>query len=498
MSRYAEVRTSPLLAFALLVGLQAAVLVATLGGFGIAHGQGWLAWLGMAALALTVLLAVTVVSSLSRAHAKAKLAQRTLEEAIDALPASVEIFDERDRLIAYNRRLVEIYPHMLREFQRKATFEELVRESLSRGGVPEALGRESEWLLDRKDARGQQAAPLLQRVHDDTWLRIFECRTPSGGIVGVRMDVTDLIREQQRLAASQALLKATIESAANGILTLDAAGHVLEANPSCEQLFGFSAEELQGVHIGMLFNPLGGDLSPQSLLGHPRELSARHRSGLELALQITVAEVRTDTTHLFVCIVTDFTERKRQEERLKRANELLARQSTTDGLTGVGNRRLFDQLLQQEWQRSARADKPLALVLVDIDHFKQYNDCYGHVAGDDCLRRVATLLRSCVGRGGEFVCRYGGEEFAVLLVDTDLAGAQVVAQRCLDSVRLAAIEHEASPVRRSVSLSIGVAASVGSARLPAQRLIEAADAALYQAKQGGRARLICQGEGLSA
>ncbi|MET0208861.1 MAG: diguanylate cyclase, partial [Burkholderiaceae bacterium] len=422
MNRFAEVRTWPLVAFALLVGLQAAVLVASLGGHGV---QGWLVWLGMAALAMSVMLAIAVVSSLARAQWRARLAQRTLEEAIDALPASVEIFDEEDRLIAYNRRLVEIYPHMLRAFQRKSTFEELVRESLSRGGIPEAHGRESEWLDERKDARGQQPGPLLQRVHDDMWLRIFESRTPSGGIVGVRMEVTDLIHEQQRLAASRAQLKATIEAAANGILTLDASGHVLEANPSCEQLFGFTAAELQGVHISMLFGSNAPHLDPQEMLGQPRELTARHRSGEALALQLTVAEVRTDTIHLYVCIVTDFTERKRQEERLKRANELLARQSTTDGLTGVGNRRLFDQLLAQEWQRGTRTERPLALVMVDIDHFKQYNDCYGHVAGDDCLRRVATLLRSCVGRGGESVCRYGGEEFAVLLVDTDLAGAQV-------------------------------------------------------------------------
>ncbi|MDC6167008.1 GGDEF domain-containing protein [Paucibacter sp. XJ19-41] len=485
-------RAWPPLAFGLVLALQATVLISSLGGW---VDRAWLPWLSMASLGLSALVAGLALMAMAHARARAERAQRTLEEAIDALPASVEIFDAQDKLVAFNKRLVEIYPHMLREFERGASFEELARASLAIKGVPEAIGREEEWLTERKRNRGQQRAPLLQRVHGETWLRIFERRTPSGGMVGVRLEVSDLVHEQQRLAASQAHLQALINAATNGIVTLDTGGHMLEVNPACAQLFGFSAPELRGGHLSMLIQ--GVPSAPQdltrnaSLSGGSQEFSARHRDGRELAVHLSVAEVKTATTHLFVGIITDFSERKRQEMRLRQANELLARQSTTDGLTGVGNRRLFDQALQIEWQRSARSGKPLAMLLVDIDHFKQYNDHYGHVAGDDCLRRVATLLRSCVGRGGEPVCRYGGEEFAVLLVDTDLAGAQVVAQRILDSVRLAAIEHAASPVRHSVSLSIGVAARVAEAQLPALHLIELADAALYQAKQAGRARMVC-------
>ncbi|MET0518455.1 MAG: diguanylate cyclase [Burkholderiaceae bacterium] len=503
MQRLTLGRSGPPLVFALALLLQGALLACVLGAFGAFGAIGavgeasWLPGLAIASFAAGCIAAVLGLAALSRARAHAERARRTLEEAIDALPASVEIFDSEDRLVAYNQRLVEIYPHMLRDFQRGARFEELVRASLARGGVPDAAGREDAWLAERMRARSQQHEPLLQRVHDDRWLRIFERHTPSGGIVGVRLDVSDLVHEQQRLAASQAHLQALIRVAQNGVLTLDAAGHVLALNPACEQLFGFSAEELQGSHIELLFGAgvntkaNGERLLPADLVGSPRELGARHRDGQELTLQLSVAEVRTETTHRFVGIITDLTERKRQEMRLRRANELLARQSTTDGLTGVGNRRLFDQSLQLEWQRSARTGQSLALLLVDIDHFKQYNDHYGHVAGDDCLRRVASLLRSCVGRSGEPVCRYGGEEFAILLVHTDLAGAQVVAQRCLDSLRLAAIEHAGQPGRHSLSLSIGVAALTGDAARPAQGLVEAADAALYQAKQQGRARLVC-------
>ncbi|MDN3919097.1 GGDEF domain-containing protein [Roseateles violae] len=482
--------TAPLIALAPLS--QGALLVALAGGW-----KAPVPALAALSLAATSLAAVLALRALRSARQQAAEARRTLEEAIDALPASVEIFDRHDRLVAYNQRLVEIYPHMRPLFERGASFEELARASLARGGIPDAVGREEEWLLERLASRKTEREPLLQRVHDERWLRIFERRTPSGGIVGVRLDVSDLVHEQQRLAASQAHLQALIRVAQNGVLTLDRSGHVLELNPACEQLFGFVADELRGSHIELLFGaglngPASGErLLPAALVGGPRELTARHRDGRELTLQLSVAEVRTETTDRFVAIITDLTERKLQEVRLREANALLARQSTTDGLTGVGNRRLFDQTLLQEWQRSARAGSSLALLLVDIDHFKQYNDHYGHVAGDDCLRRVASLLRSCVGRSGEPVCRYGGEEFAILLVDTDLAGAQVVAQRCLDSMRLAAIEHAGAPTRPTVSLSIGVVARCGDAQQPAQSLIEQADAALYQAKQQGRARMVC-------
>lgn len=486
MSRPLPPRTWLPLALGLGLLLQLLVWLGALGAEALAPRLPWLAGLS---LALSLAVAALALFALAYERARAERARTTLEEAIDALPASVEIFDARDRLVAFNKRLVELYPHKLREFQRGASFEQLVRASLENGGVPEALGRESEWLAERKRQRGTQTAPLLQRVHDDIWLHIFERRTPSGGIVGVRLEVSELVREQQRLAASQAHLQALIHAAGSGIVSLDTEGHMLEVNPACERLFGFPAAELRGSHLSMLVNNLPAGPQDLAQARDGQEFSARHRDGHELCVHLVVAEVRTATTHIFVGMLTDLSERKRQELRLRQANELLARQSTTDGLTGVGNRRLFDQALQIEWQRSARAGTPLAMLLVDIDHFKQYNDHYGHVAGDDCLRRVATLLRSCVGRGGEPVCRYGGEEFAVLLVDTDLAGAQVVAQRCLDSVRLAAIEHAASPLRPAVSLSIGVAACVAQADHPAQRLIEAADAALYQSKQGGRARM---------
>lgn len=191
----------------------------------------------------------------------------------------------------------------------------------------------------------------------------------------------------------------------------------------------------------------------------------------------------------------DISERKRVDAQiadnaaeLERANALLSRLSLTDGLTGVGNRRLFDQTLSAEWTRGTRQKQPLALLMIDIDHFKLYNDSYGHQGGDDCLRRVADTLAKCVLRGGELVARYGGEEFAVLLPFTDLAGAKVVARRCLGQLSAAGLPHRASPISQWLTLSIGVACITPEAGRTSDTLVQAADKALYQAKASGRNR----------
>ncbi|MDP1790526.1 MAG: diguanylate cyclase, partial [Methylibium sp.] len=185
----------------------------------------------------------------------------------------------------------------------------------------------------------------------------------------------------------------------------------------------------------------------------------------------------------------DVTRRKEAEAEIELAHARLQQLSTTDALTGVGNRRHFDDCLAREWSRSARTRQPLALLMIDIDHFKLYNDRYGHPAGDECLRRVAEVITACVRRGGEIVARYGGEEFAVLLPGTPIDGARAVAQRCLQALNNAAIEHLASPTAGVVTLSIGVAARVAGKSIEPGTLADAADAALYEAKRGGRARL---------
>ncbi len=174
---------------------------------------------------------------------------------------------------------------------------------------------------------------------------------------------------------------------------------------------------------------------------------------------------------------------------LENANRQLAALSTTDSLTGVANRRRFDHALTEEWLRARRNEQPLALLMIDVDHFKSYNDHYGHQQGDACLQAVAAVIRLHAKRVGDLAARYGGEEFCILLANTDIVAAQAIAELLRQDVEGLAIPHDKAPSRR-VTISIGVAVMPAQHGSVADPLLESADKALYQAKHGGRNRVV--------
>jgi diguanylate cyclase (GGDEF)-like protein len=180
---------------------------------------------------------------------------------------------------------------------------------------------------------------------------------------------------------------------------------------------------------------------------------------------------------------------ERANEHLARAIETLHRISTTDPVTGVANRRNFDDALVLEWRRAARSRTPLSLIMIDIDAFKAYNDEYGHQAGDDCLRRVAESLQSHLHRAGDIVTRYGGEEFAVLVAGVEADRAGDLAELLRASIENLRIEHRTSPTSDVVTISVGIATMIPDRDHEPGALLKAADAALYAAKAGGRNRV---------
>jgi diguanylate cyclase (GGDEF)-like protein len=184
---------------------------------------------------------------------------------------------------------------------------------------------------------------------------------------------------------------------------------------------------------------------------------------------------------------TEELERRVRErtEALEAANQKLSAISATDSLTGLANRRRFDDVLAVEWARAQRSGAPPALLMIDVDFFKQFNDRYGHPAGDDCLRRLATTLQSCARRAGDLPARYGGEEFAVIAADMNATEAQRLAEKIRNNVAALGIPHDQSPYG-VVTVSIGVALAVPDGRMSPDALLQAADTALYRAKQSGR------------
>ena len=178
--------------------------------------------------------------------------------------------------------------------------------------------------------------------------------------------------------------------------------------------------------------------------------------------------------------------RVRTHLELKRQRDILDQLSHLDGLTGIPNRRAFDERLDREWRRAIRSQDSLAVAILDIDHFKQYNDAYGHLAGDDCLRQVAVGLTEGSKRAGDFVARFGGEEFVCLLDAADAGGLAAMAEKLRAGIESLHIAHETSPVSPWVTISIGAAICAPTLETPMSDFLGLADARLFEAKRLGR------------
>lgn len=181
---------------------------------------------------------------------------------------------------------------------------------------------------------------------------------------------------------------------------------------------------------------------------------------------------------------------EQEKKELIKLNEDLARQASIDGLTGVANRRHLDEFVQRELARSLRERTSLAVIMADIDFFKAYNDVYGHLAGDECLKKVAHALTVAVRRPTDLVTRYGGEEFAIVLPNTDFPGALLIAEACRKSVEGLTIRHSGSLVSGVITISLGIAGNNNGVQRNIESLFAAADSALYKAKKSGRNKVV--------
>jgi diguanylate cyclase (GGDEF)-like protein/PAS domain S-box-containing protein len=303
---------------------------------------------------------------------------------------------------------------------------------------------------------------------------------------------------EKSLRESQERYRAIYQHAAEGILLINFSGNIVECNPQIQRMLGCREEQLLGKDIHTLFNPDDLIQLPSQL----EKLKAGKTVFIERSLKTNHGTYlqceqsgKMISDKLIILIYRDITERKIAEAALEEANQILQRLAVQDGLTGIPNRRKFDEFISSEWHRMQREKKHLGVILCDIDSFKQYNDHYGHQKGDECLKAVAKALSANVHRPGDLVARYGGEEFVVLLPDTTVAGCMIIAERMRVSIEKLAIEHLESTVSSTLTMSFGVAAFVPEDDFNPDRILIPADKALYQAKRNGRNMVCCQDNG---
>jgi len=306
------------------------------------------------------------------------------------------------------------------------------------------------------------------------------------GQLAQQLDALERAQEGLRLA------DVVVRHTGEGVLVLDPDLKVLSANPGFVRITGHAAGDAIG-KTPPLFDDDADALQQvrtrlQSGVHWDGTLWARRADGDRFPLEASLDLVRDGEGHVqhYVMVFRDVTVQKQLEDRLR---EL----SATDGLTLLANRRSFDEALERGWHHATRHGEPVSLIMIDIDHFKPYNDLYGHGAGDRCLQQVATAIAAGVRREGALVARYGGEEFAVILPRTDAAAAQEIAEALRRRVESLGIAHAGNPDGRRVTVSVGISTRTPPQTADFEDLMQSADEALYRAKEGGRNGVVVAG-----
>jgi diguanylate cyclase (GGDEF)-like protein/PAS domain S-box-containing protein len=304
------------------------------------------------------------------------------------------------------------------------------------------------------------------------------------------------IAEEPVSDGSETDFRLLAELSADVICRVGMDGKFLYVSPSSLRVLGWTPEEMMEMPPFALVHKddlpsLASDVDRIMAPGAPApltELRIQKKDETFIWMEVSrrvVRDASSDAPQEVILVMRDITERKKLDEKLN----MLA---LTDGLTGLANRRAFDETLDREWKRTMRDGSQLSLVLLDIDHFKDLNDSYGHQVGDDCLRAVAVAIKGAV-RGSDIASRYGGDEIAIILPGTDALGARKVARKVRAAVEALRIAHDGHAAAAAwVTASVGVATALprvgGTMQIP-ESLLQAADTALYKAKHEGRNRV---------
>lgn len=305
------------------------------------------------------------------------------------------------------------------------------------------------------------------------------------------------ISERKRMEEALRRTQYSIDKIADIVIWLDENGKYVFVNDAATKALGYSKDELYAMYIydvDPLFDKAKWDVHWQEIETRGTftiETINRSRDGRDIPVAATVNYVEFDGQKYNCAIVRDITERRNAEAELTEINRRILLLSITDGLTGIANRRHFDDILKREYARHSRSGAKLSLIILDIDAFKSFNDLYGHLKGDECLRLVGGVLADNMRRPEDLASRYGGEEFVCVLPNTDQSGAMVIAERIRHGIMELGIRHARSQAPDIVTASLGVVTALCSKKGSPEDIVALADTLLYRAKASGRNRTVC-------
>jgi diguanylate cyclase (GGDEF)-like protein/PAS domain S-box-containing protein len=405
-----------------------------------------------------------------RAELAARAAHARLVEALDVVSEGLAIYDKDDRLVLWNRQYADVYPMSKDVMTSGATFEDILRTGLARGQYPEALGHEEHWLRTRLARHLQDHSSHEQQLPGDRWVRIEERRTGDGGVIGVRIDITDLKRREasfRLLFEENPLPMWVADSATGGFLAVNVA--------MCSH-YGYSGEQLLSMSEGELQVKSTSPAADAAPSGEAGAQMCRHRTedGRIIELVVEQRKLRYHGADAHVTVAFDMTERNQVEQRIRYL-------ACHDGLTDLPNRVALEEHMGRAIESARTNDGGFAVLCIDLDRFKQINDLHGHAMGDQVLRMVTRRL---VEAGPEaFFARVGGDEFvAVTERQPLLGGAELLAARLRDALE-DRIEIAGHSFELDLSIGISVFPKDGADQIT---LLANADAALYRAKHEGR------------
>ncbi|MCX5807346.1 MAG: diguanylate cyclase [Proteobacteria bacterium] len=419
-------------------------------------------------------------------------AKERLQAIMDASPVAISWADFEGNREYSNRKHFELFGYTMEEIP---TIQEWRRLAYPDPAYRDSLPSLSNSLIEAQK-QGKEMTPIEVTVtcKDGSIRNALQMGTlVSNRILVIYSDITEWKKAEESVRENREMLQAIMDASPVAISWGDLKGNLEYNNRKFKELFGYTIEDIPTIQewrrlaypdlayrdsIPSLFNSLieakkqGKEMTPIEVTVTCKDGSIRH-----------VVQMGALVSNRILAIYNDITE-------LKHYQKFLENLSTTDGLTGIANRRRFDNFLEQEWRRAMRSRTPISLIFMDIDFFKGFNDHYGHLIGDDCLRQIAQCLTGIIRRSIDLAARYGGEEFACILPDTDFNGAMWVANRIQQKVNGMNIPYAFSSVANHVTISIGVTTLIPWPGQPLSDFIQNADKFLYMAKQNGRNQII--------